>query len=200
MKSIFRLTAVNILILLVFIAATGAFGAPAIPDRPRNYVSDLAGIIDDSVEAGLNRYLRELEQKTTAQIAVLTVTSLDGDSIFDLSLDIAHNRWKIGQKGKDNGALLLVALNDRKYRFQIGYGLEGILPDSLTGSIGRQYLVPNFKKGDYSTGIAGATLAMINIVAKDAGVEITGMPRLSSRQYSYDKRRRAICADVRCGE
>lgn len=191
MKSIFRLTTVNFLIFYLLIAVSGAFGAPAIPDRPQNYVSDIAGIIDDGVEAGLNRYLRELEQKTSAQIAVLTITSLEGESIFDLSLDIAHNRWKLGQKGKDNGALLLVALNDRKYRFQIGYGLEGILPDSLVGSIGRQYLVPNFKKGDYSTGIAGATLAMINIVAKDAGVEITGMPRLGTRQYSYDRRRRS---------
>jgi uncharacterized protein len=189
MISKIRLILINIALLFVFTTASIATGAPAIPVRPPNYVVDLAGVIDDSVEAGLDRYLLELEQKTTAQIVVLTITSLDGESIFDLSLDIAHNRWKIGQKGKDNGALLLVAVNDRKYRFQIGYGLESILPDSLVGSIGRQYLVPNFRKGNYSTGIAQATLAMINIVAEDAGVEITGMPRIRARQYAYDRGR-----------
>ncbi len=76
--------------------------------------------------------------------------------------------------------LLLVALQERKYRFEIGYGLEGVLPDSLTGSIGREYLVPYFKKGDYSTGILTASLAAISEIAVDAGVEITGMPIIQS--------------------
>ncbi len=150
----------------------------AIPDKPYNHVVDLAGIIDDNIEDGLNRYLLELEQKTTAQMIILTITSLEGQSIEDLSIDIAHKKWKLGQKGKDNGALLLVSLQDRKYRFETGYGLEGVLPDSLTGSIGRQYLVPYFQKGDYSNGIAAAALVVINRIADDAGVEISGMPKL----------------------
>jgi uncharacterized protein len=156
----------------------------AIPDRPLNHVVDLAGIINDNAETSLNRYLLDLEQKTTAQMIVLTITSLEGESIEDLSISVAHDKWKLGQKGKDNGVLLLISLNDKKYRFEIGYGLEGQIPDSLAGSIGRQYLVPYFRKGDYSTGIFTATLAVISEIASDAGVEITGMPRMRAASRS----------------
>jgi uncharacterized protein len=177
MKSKSKIASVIILFGIFFTALSFAV-QPSIPDKPLNHVVDLANIIDANVEAGLNRYLLELEQKTTAQMVVLTITSLEGGSIEDFSLSVAHDKWKLGQKGKDNGALFLVSLQDRKYRFEIGYGLEGVLPDSLAGSIGREYLVPYFKKGDYSSGIAAATLAAINEIASDAGVEIKGMPKL----------------------
>ncbi len=160
-----------------------------IPDKPLNHVVDLAGIINDNVEANLNRYLLELEQKTTAQMVVLTINSLEGESIEDLSIKIAHEKWELGQKDRDNGVLLLVSLQDKKYRFEIGYGLEGVLPDSLVGSIGRGYLVPYFRKGDYSTGILTATLAVISEIASDAGIEISGMPRLRSRSPSVERRK-----------
>jgi len=149
-----------------------------IPENPGNHVVDLAGIVDNSIEAKLNQYLRELEQKTTAQIAILTIKSLEGESIEDLSITVAHDKWKLGQKGKDNGVLLLVSPSDRKYRIEVGYGLEGVIPDSLAGSIGRSYLVPFFKKGEYSNGIYAAALALANEIAKDSGVKITGMPQL----------------------
>jgi uncharacterized protein len=165
------------LTLLILIFSTVSVGhAVEIPPLPPDPVVDLAGIIDDSVQTKLNRYLRELEQKTTAQMAILTVKSLQGQSLEEFSITIAHDKWKLGQKGKDNGILLVVALNERKYRIEVGYGLEGILPDSLVGSIGRQYLVPYFRQGDYSGGIYAATLAIANEIAKDAGVKITGMP------------------------
>jgi uncharacterized protein len=167
---------------VLYASINAAIAEISIPDRPLNHVVDLAGIIDAGSEAGLNRYLMELEQKTTAQMVVLTINSLEGEPIEDVSIDVAHNRWKLGQKDKDNGVLILVALNDRKYRFEVGYGLEGVLPDSLVGSIGRQYLVPYFQKGDYATGITAATLAAIKIVASDAGVEIAGMPILETRK------------------
>ena len=163
--------------LLILIINTASAGhAVEIPPLPPDPVVDLAGIIDDSVQTKLNRYLRELEQKTTAQMAILTVKSLQGQSLEEFSITIAHDKWKLGQKGKDNGILLVIALDERKYRFEVGYGLEGILPDSLVGSIGRQYLVPYFRKGDYSDGIYAATLAIANVIAKDAGVQITEMP------------------------
>ncbi|MEW6599903.1 MAG: TPM domain-containing protein [Nitrospirota bacterium] len=174
--------------LCILLSAFCASAEIAIPDRPYNHVVDLAGIIDDNTEAGLNRYLLELEQKTTAQMVILTITSLEGQAIEDVSIDIAHNRWKLGQKGRDNGALLLVSLQDRKYRFAIGYGLEGVLPDSLAGSIGRQYLVPYFQKGDYSGGITAAALVVINTIAEEAGVEISGMPKIRTRSPYPDTR------------
>src|SRR5208337_2575467 len=134
---------------------------PEIPAVPSQYVVDLAGIVDDATKARLNSSLRELEEKTTAQMVILTVPGLNGESLEDLSLRTAE-KWKLGQKGKDNGVLLLISLQERKYRFEIGYGLERVLPDSLVGSIGRSYLVPNFRNGDYSKGVSDAAFAVIN--------------------------------------
>lgn len=172
----------KVLILAAFLgtlsAGTSLAVTPPIPSRPPNYVVDLAGIVEDGVEQRLNGYLKELEQKTTAQVVVLTINSLEGDSLEAVALATAHDRWKLGQQGQDNGVLILVASQDRKYRFEIGYGLEGTLPDSRVGSIGRDYLVPHFQKGDYSGGVFAATLVVVNEIASEAGVEITGAPRL----------------------
>jgi|Deesub1362A_J573_1020465.scaffolds.fasta_scaffold00004_17 uncharacterized protein len=163
-----------VIVLVLFSSLAFALQIPEVPPR---YVVDMAGIVDDGVEMKLNGFLQELEQKTTAQMVVLTIDTLEGRAIEDFSLEVAE-KWKLGQKGKDNGALLLVAMKERKYRFEIGYGLEGILPDSLVGTIGRQYIVPFFRKGDYSNGIAAAVLAVAGEIAKEHGVEITGMPKL----------------------
>jgi len=160
-------------------SALYAVDIPRLPPAP---VVDLAGIIDNSVETKINRYLRELEQKTSAQVAILTIKSLEGQPLESFSISIAHDKWKLGQKGKDNGALVLVSVGDRKYRIEVGYGLEGILPDSLVGSIGRQYLVPYFKKGDYSNGIYAAAIIIANEIASDAGVKISGLPEVKKNQ------------------
>lgn len=177
MKLKYSLSAFLLILCLFFLPATSSH-AVSIPENPGSHVVDLAGIIDNSTEVKLNQYLKELEQRTTAQIAILTIKSLEGESIEDLSITVAHDRWKLGQKGKDNGVLLLVSFMDRKYRIEVGYGLEGVIPDSLAGSIGRSYLVPFFKKGDYSNGIFAAAAVMANLIAEDSGVKITGMPAL----------------------
>jgi uncharacterized protein len=172
MKSRIRLYIVFLTVLCIGLAPLLSFAEVSIPAKPLNHVVDLAGIIDANMETGLNRYLLELEQKTTAQMVILTINSLEGESIDDLSLRIAHDKWKLGQKGKDNGVLLLVSLKDRKYRFETGYGLEGTLPDSLVG-------------------ITAAALVVINTIAGDAGVEIAGMPKLRTRSGSpYNGRKR----------
>ncbi|MDY6790099.1 MAG: TPM domain-containing protein [Thermodesulfobacteriota bacterium] len=169
---------IYILSILFLLLLTAQFShAVSIPESPGKHVVDLADIIDHPIKIKLNQYLRELQLKTTAQIAILTIKSLEGGSIEDLSITVAHDKWKLGQKGKDNGILLLVSLNDRKYRIEVGYGLEGVIPDSLAGSIGRNYLVPFFRKGDYSTGIYTAAVALANEIAKDSGVTISGMPQ-----------------------
>ena len=167
-----------IVICLLFVSVGRSENIPVMPQK---YVVDLAGIINDAVEHRLNGYLQELEQKTTAQMVVLTIMDLGGESIEDLSIRIAHDKWKLGQKGKDNGVLFLIAFKDRKYRIEVGYGLEGVLPDSLVGSIGRDVLVPYFRKGDYSDGIFATTLALANKIAADAGVKIEGMPLINYR-------------------
>ena len=148
---------------------------PQIPAVPSQYVVDLAGIVDDATKARLNSSLQELEVKTTAQMVILTIPDLNGESLEDLSLRTAE-KWKLGQKGKDNGVLLIISLQERKYRFEIGYGLERILPDSLVGSIGRAYLVPDFRNGDFSKGISDTVFAVINTIAAAEGVTLTGTP------------------------
>ncbi len=177
------------LITIVFIVFTFLPVAQPvdIPETPQRYVVDLAGIVEDVTENRLNGYLQELEQKTTAQVVVLTLPSLEGESIEEFSVTIAHDKWKLGQKGKDNGVLFLIALQDRKYRIEVGYGLEGLLPDSLVGSLGRDLLVPYFRKGDYSNGVFATTLAMANKIAADAGVKIEGMPSIKYRTQPTGK-------------
>ncbi|MBL7179173.1 MAG: TPM domain-containing protein [Pseudomonadota bacterium] len=168
-------------ILLLCLLVVPCAHSISLPDRPSAYVIDLAGIVDNSTENRLNSYLKELEQKTTAQFIILTIKSLEGESIEDFAIKIAHDKWKLGQRGKDNGLLLLIAVNDHKYRIEVGYGLEGVLPDSMVGEIGRSLMVPFFKKSDYSSGIFSAALVMANTIAADAGVKIAGMPTMKRR-------------------
>jgi uncharacterized protein len=172
-----RLINLTLVTIIALMFASPVLGA-SIPNRPQQYVVDLAGVVDDRVEQKLNSYLKELEQKTTAQVLVLTVATTEGVPIEDFSLQVAE-QWKLGQAGKDNGLLLTFAISDKRYRFEVGYGLEGILPDSLVGSIGRDAVVPNFKKGDYTTGVAIAAITVADIIASDAGVKIKGMPAVN---------------------
>jgi uncharacterized protein len=183
-----KLAVFLILWVLVFSAATMA-SAVDVPVPPPEPVVDLADIIDNTVEAKLNGYLRELEQKTTAQVAILTIRSLEGQSLEEFSIAVAHDKWKLGQKGKDNGVLVTIALKEKKYRIEVGYGLEGILPDSLVGGIGRQYLVPYFKLGDYSSGIYNAALVIANKIARNAGVKISGLPEIKQTRPANSRRK-----------
>jgi uncharacterized protein len=163
-------------VFLATLCASAALAStPQPPAVPRTYVVDLAGVLRSDVKAQLSAYLQDLERKTTAQVLVLTVLSLDGEDIEGFSIRTAE-QWKLGQKGKDNGALIVVAVNDRKYRIEVGYGLEGVLPDSMVGSIGRDYFVPYFQKGDFNKGIFEGTAAVIGTIAKHENV------RISSRQ------------------
>ncbi len=186
---------VIVFIFLLAIPSTLFAANPPVPKVPSQYVVDLAGIVRDDVEMNINNFLKELEQKTTAQVIVLTILSLDGESIEGFSIATAE-KWKLGQKGKDNGVLIVVSSKDKKYRFEIAYGLEGVLPDSLVGSIGRRLLVPFFKKGDYSNGIYAGTLAVVNEIAASEGVKITGMQKLKRQSYYPRKKRPGIFSSV----
>lgn len=160
----------NIFKKILFIVLFWAYPAlllavtPPIPAQPSQYVVDLAGVIDSNARARLNAMLKDLETKTTAQVVVLTLNSLEGEPIETFTHQTAV-KWGIGRKGKDNGVLITVAVKDRKYRLEVGYGLEATLPDSLVGSIGRQYLVPNFRKGDFATGIVAAVTEVTNKIS-----------------------------------
>jgi uncharacterized protein len=107
--------------------------------------------------------LGELERSDSTQIVVLTIKSLEGDSLEDFSMRVAE-KWKIGQKGNDNGAILIVSKNDRKIRIEVGYGLEGSLTDLTSGRIIRNVIVPYFKRGDFDAGVSNGVQAMIQAV------------------------------------
>ncbi len=170
--------------LLVLLALAFPVISPAGEPAPRDYVTDEAGIIGEDARRGISARLAELEGKTGAQMLVLTVLSTQGVPIEEFALRKAE-AWKLGQKGKDNGLLLVVAVRDRKYRLEVGYGLEGVIPDSMAGTIGRQVLVPSFRKGDYAGGISAAVLVISDAIAKSQGVTLSSHlqgPERSSRE------------------
>jgi uncharacterized protein len=160
-------------VLSVLFILAAAIKVLAVEGPPSDYIEDRAGIIEASTKAGLSSRLKSLNDKTGIQMVVLTVPSTDGIPIEEYSIERAQ-KWGIGQKGKDNGILFVVAVNDKKYRIEVGYGLESVMPDSLAGTIGRQYMVPKFRRGDFSGGINDAANAVIGTVAKAYGAEVEG--------------------------
>ena len=144
-------------ILMVVAGSAYALDVPAL----RGHVNDYAGILSPAAVQGLEGQLAEFEQAESTQIAVLTIPSLDGENIEDYSIRVAE-AWKIGQKGLDNGAILLVAAQDRKIRIEVGRGLEGKLTDLMAGRIIRNDIGPRFKAGDFDGGVkAGVTAIML---------------------------------------
>ncbi|HET9706035.1 MAG TPA: TPM domain-containing protein, partial [Vicinamibacterales bacterium] len=148
-SSVLKLTAC--LLLPAALAAQTSF------PKPVGRVTDLAELIDPSTEAVIDQQLAALERRTSAEVAVATVRSLDGMSIEEYANRL-FKVWGIGQAKQDNGVLVLVALNEREMRIEVGYGLEGVLPDGLAGQIIREEFTPRFRNDDYSGGIrAGVT-------------------------------------------
>lgn len=145
---------------------------------PGTFVVDTANLIDDGVQRGMEGWLKELEDKTGAQVKVLTVRTTGDETIEQFSLRHAHDLWKLGQQGKDNGVLITVAVEDREYRIEVGYGLEGQLPDAWCDRLGRDMLVPAFRQGRFGEGLLNATVAVANRVADEYNVRLTGAPNL----------------------
>lgn len=163
------------LILAVACAAL-ASAEPVSSLKPTNYVNDFAGVLSAATQDQLNEMCRQVEEKAQAQIVVVTIKSTDGQEIFNYSVDL-YQKWGIGQKGKDRGVLILVAVQDRKRSIRVGYGLEPILPDGKVGGFGRE-AVPYLQRGDYDGAIVLLTSRVVDVIAQDAGVEIaTSQPR-----------------------
>lgn len=166
-----------ILLLQCFFAAY-ATAAPQIPPKPTAaagiYVQDYAQVLSAEDKSRLLSIGQELDNKTTAQLAVVTVKTLDGQPIEDYALAILRE-WGIGSKEKNNGALIVVAVQDRRSRIEVGYGLEGLLTDGLTGRIQDQAMIPYFRKGNYAAGIVNGYAVTASIIAKDAGVQLTAV-------------------------
>jgi uncharacterized protein len=175
-----------VLAVVVLLGGGLVFARPPLP-RPQGWVSDNAGVLDTESYARISSVITELEQKTSAEIGVVTVKDLGGQPVESYVVDL-FKEWGIGKKGKDNGVLIIASIDDHRVRIEVGYGLEGILPDGKTGAILDQYVLPYFRTGDYGKGIEFGTRAVAMVIASDAGVQLTGVrlpkqhPRASSRQ------------------
>jgi uncharacterized protein len=174
MRKILSPVAAAVLLLPVLVAASAA--PPALP-MPQFYVEDGANVVDAEHERALNGLLQELEQKTGVQYIILTIQSTGGLPIEQFSIELL-DKWQLGQAGRDNGFLFTLALQDRAYRFEVGYDLEGVIPDQFAARVGREVLEPLLRAGQISRGVYEANLQIIRRIAEDAGVTLTGMPAL----------------------
>jgi len=147
------------LVLLFCLAQAHGSEVPTLKGR----VNDYAGILSPGAEKRLETLLSDLEKTDATQIVVLTLPSLGGETIEEYGIRVADT-WKIGQKGLDNGAILIISKNDRKLRIEVGYGLEGRLTDLMAGRIIGNIIVPRFKAGNFDQGITEGVQAMIQVV------------------------------------
>ena len=150
---------VALLFVALIVPAISALAAVQLEGR----VNDQAAILSAATVAQLDSLLAELERSDSTQIAVLTVPSLGGESLEDFSLKVVEE-WKLGQQGKDNGALLLIAMEERKIRIEVGYGLEGKLTDLASGRIIRNIITPQFRKGNFNQGVIDGVNGMVGVV------------------------------------
>ena len=136
-----------------------ALDAPPLKGR----VNDYAGMLSSYTQQQLEGILRDLERTDSTQIVVLTIPSLEGEALEEYSIKVA-DQWKIGQKGLDNGAVLLIAKKEHDIRIEVGYGLEGSLTDLMAGRIIRNVIVPQFRAGNFDQGALDGVQAMIGVV------------------------------------
>lgn len=140
--------------------------------KPIGYVNDFAQVLSQDAVSQLNDLCQQVDEKAGAQIAVVTVRSLDGSDIESYAVDL-FKKWGIGNKTTNRGVLVLLAVEDRRYRIEVGYGLEPILPDGKVGGFGRE-AVPLLRRTDFSGAVSLMTSRVAEVIAKDAGVELTG--------------------------
>ena len=151
-------------ILLSFFLVNSIFGL-SVPSLTSPIV-DNANLISDGVEQNINNQLEELSNSTGIQLAVLTIPTLEGEVLESYSMKVAET-WKLGSAEKDTGVLLLIALEERSIRIEVGYGLEGVLTDTKCGLIIRNIIAPEFRNGNYQAGIVNAVNNITGLVKGD---------------------------------
>jgi uncharacterized protein len=161
-----------LIVSAVLIFAFAASAEPISQLHPADYVNDFAHVLNQETIAQLDDICRQIDQKAHAQIAVVTINSLDGSDIESYAADL-YKKWGIGYKSTNRGVLILLAVKDHRYRIEVGYGLEPILPDGKVGGFGRE-AVPLLKQNEYAGALLLMTSRVAEVIAKDAGVELTG--------------------------
>lgn len=151
--------------IIIFISALIIIPAILWASYPKStgYVNDMAGVMQPATESILESLLSNFAAMTSNEIAVATIPELGNNTIEGLAVEL-FQEWGIGKKGKDNGVLFLIAPNDRKFRIEVGYGLEGVLNDALVGRIRTDIIIPYFKSGDMNKGIAEGAIALVRAI------------------------------------
>ncbi len=166
-----RATPPLLALLFLFCIALPAPAQTSIPAKPAGYVNDYANVLSPNARAQLTALCTEIDQKAKAQIFVVTVPSLNGQPIEDFSLNLA-TKWGVGPQQTSSGVLILLAKEDRQYRFEVGYGLEGILPDGKVGGFGRE-AVPYLRSGNYDAAMILMTRRVADVIAQDRGITLS---------------------------
>lgn len=150
--------------LAIYVGTIGALAAETMPSKPDRYFNDYAGVVDQATASELNEQLAQFERDTSTQILVAIYRSMESESsVSDYTQRIAQT-WGVGQKGRNNGAVLFVFVADHQMFIQTGYGLEGALPDATCYDITHNVIAPLFKKGDYTSGLKAGVTAMMQAV------------------------------------
>ena len=152
-----------LILILAFLSAS--LFAAKVPEL-QGHVNDYANLMNKGDRSSLENYLTQVEKQSGIQIAVLTVPTIGGEDLASYSMKVCET-WKLGQKDKDNGCLLLVAYNEHQVRIETGYGLEGDLTDTKCGLIIRNVIIPRFKSGNYSKGIVEGAMNIGGVVCGD---------------------------------
>jgi uncharacterized protein len=160
-------------IALLFTALT-AWGYDFSALKPQGYVSDFARVVDPASKADLERYCARLQQTTGVELALVTIPSLEGEPIEDVA-NLLHRKWGVGKKKTDEGALLLLAIRERRSRLEVGYGLEPILPDGAAGALLRE-MSPALREGHYGDALILAARGIAGRVEQSKGVKIEDSP------------------------
>lgn len=163
--------------LAAVVCAAAVAPAQAVRDlpQPTDYVSDFAHVMSRPVQIQLDRLCGQVDHEAHAQIAVVTINSLEGEPIQQYAVEL-EDAWKVGAKGSDRGVIILIAVKDRKRFIETGYGLEGILPDGRVGEIGRA-MVPMLRNNDFDGALTLAVDEISQIIALDAGVQLKPLSR-----------------------
>src|SRR5947199_1141249 len=159
--------------IAIAVLATTCANAESISQlHPTNYVNDFAHVLSSQTQAELNDLGQQVDQNAKAQLAIVTINSLDGQDIESYAVDL-FKQWGIGGKGTNRGVLILIAVKDHHYRTEVGYALEPILPDGKVGGFWRE-VVPLLKQSDYGQAIKQNAERVASVIAEDAGVQLTG--------------------------
>ncbi|MBN1282219.1 MAG: TPM domain-containing protein [Proteobacteria bacterium] len=151
---------------LIFLPSLASAAFP----KPKGFVNDFASVLSSDTRGKIESMLSAFERQSGVEVAIVTLPSLDGEPVENAAVKL-FQEWGIGKKGKDNGALFLIAPNERRMRIEAGYGLEGAINDALAGRILDEAVLPRFRAGDMDAGIAAGSIAIVDEISRKEGIE-----------------------------